>query len=116
MLAEEAAVLAFTGDPSSPQWLGPDQPIEELVDAVVTGNVDAETARDFLGESLAAMRSWHDELEQRARTGAERLATSHARVREDARMSGTVEVTPTLPVDVLGLYLLLPGPAAGGVA
>ncbi len=116
MLAEEAAVLAFTGDPRSPLWLGSDQPIEELLDAVVTGNVDTETARDFLGESLAAATAWHDELERRAQAGADRLAQSHARVREEARMSGSVEVTPSLPVDVLGVYLLLPGPAQGGAA
>lgn len=116
MLAEEAAVLAFTGEPTAPQWLGPDEPVNHLLDAVVTGNVDTETARDFLGESLAAIPAWHDELERRAQAGADRLAQSHARVREEARMSGSVEVTPSLPVDVLGVYLLLPGPAQGGAA
>jgi len=112
MLAEEVAVLAFTGDPAAPTWLAADD-VASLLDPNVTGNVDTETARDFLSESLAAMTGWHDQLAARAHHGAERLADSHRRVRDDARMSGRVEVTPTLPVDVLGVYVLLPAPSVG---
>ena len=110
MLAEDAAVLAFTGDPTAPQWIDDPATIAALLHAPVTGNVDRDTARDFLGEALAALPTWQDALAAQATLGAEQLAASHSRVREDARMSGRVEVTPSLPVDVLGVYVLLPAP------
>ncbi|MGB6059272.1 MAG: hypothetical protein WBF71_13525, partial [Microthrixaceae bacterium] len=114
MLAEEAAVLAFTGDPNAPQWIDDTTTVAGLLHAPVTGNVDRETARDFLGEALAALPTWQTALAERATLGAEQLAASHSRVRQDARMTGRVEVTPSLPVDVLGVYVLLPAPSRGG--
>ncbi len=37
-----------------------------------------------------------------------KLVRNHRRVREAARDVGSYEVTPCLPVDVLGVYVLLP--------
>lgn len=112
MLAEDAAVLAFTGDPTAPQWIDDAGEIIALLNAPVAGNVDRDSSKDFLGEALTALPAWQEALAAQATLGAEQLAASHSRVREDARMSGRVEVTPSLPVDVLGVYVLLP--ALGG--
>lgn len=109
MLAEEASTAAFTGDPADPRWIDPEESLAALLDARVTDNVDGDTAADFLGEALASLEVWQNELAVRAQSGAHRLADSHGRVREQARMTGRVEVSPTLPVDVLGVYVLLPG-------
>ncbi len=116
LLAEEATALAFVGDPSDPQWLeGAD--LEALLDARPSSGVTPELARDFLGECLEHLADWRPHLGDEAVRRADRLAEGHGRVREQARMSGSIDVTPTLPVDVLGVYVLLPAaPAAGGVS
>jgi|CXWK01.1.fsa_nt_gi superfamily II DNA or RNA helicase len=115
MLAEEAQVLAFTGSPDQPHWIDAGAaPPGDLLNASVAGNVTTETARDFLAEALGAIDGWGSALEARAQSGAARLAEGHANVRDQAKMAGSVEVTPALPVDVLGVYVLLPMP--GGAA
>ncbi|MCB1026463.1 MAG: hypothetical protein KDB24_01710, partial [Microthrixaceae bacterium] len=115
MLAEEAQVVAFTGKPAQPDWLEAatdGASLTKLLNAEVAGNVPTEVGRDFIEEALAAIDGWAGELEARAIAGAERLAEGHANVRDQAKMAGSVEVTPALPVDVLGVYVLLPMPGA----
>jgi superfamily II DNA or RNA helicase len=107
MLAEDAAALAFWGVAEEPDWVH-DAQVESLLSASPSANVDPDLARDLLGDALAALPSWQDHLQDRARARAAALAESHERVRSGARMTGRVEVTPTLPVDVLGVYVLLP--------
>lgn len=112
MLAEEAAAFVFTGSPGDPTWLDDDpDSIATLLDAPVGSNVPTGMAQEFLTEALDALPSWSTELQRRAHTGAEALADAHMRVREQARMAGSIEVTPSLPVDVLGVYVMLPDPA-----
>jgi superfamily II DNA or RNA helicase len=108
MLAEEAVVLAFTGEPANPVWL-PAEDVEALLAARPSGSVITDIARDFITETLDQLGDWRVQLDQEATSRARRLAESHGRVREQARMSGSIGVTPSLPVDVLGVYVLLPG-------
>lgn len=107
MLAETAAVLAFTGPPSDPTWLDADAS-EALLNAAPTGSVSEIQSEDFLEETLIDLEAWRSTLDERASVLAEELAQSHRRVRDGGRVGGTVEVTPTLPVDVLGAYVVLP--------
>lgn len=113
MLAEEAALLAFGGGPESPQWLDPSD-TEALLAATPAGNVASDAAREILGEVLAAEAAWRPHLDAEAHTRAEAVAEAHARVREADRRrvgggSARVRVVPQLPVDVVGVYVFLPG-------
>ena len=109
LLAEEAAVLAFTGDPSSPQWLAPTD-AEALLSAQPVANVAPGQAREVVDEMLAAGPGWLPILDGFARTAADHLLESHQRVRTALReRSARDRVEPRPPVDVLGLYVLLPG-------
>ncbi len=107
LLAESAEVLGFEGSPSDPQWLD-DAAVETLLAAVPVGNVSEGQAHDFLGEVLATMDEWRGRLDARAELLAGELAESHRRVRQGSGAAGRVEVVPALPVDVLGLYVLMP--------
>ena len=52
------------------------------------------------------------ELEAAALRRGEELLEAHRRVRAAARIKGVKqEIRPHLPVDVLGIYVLLPAPA-----
>jgi len=109
LLAEDAGVLAFTGDPRSPTWL-PSDHAHGLLAARPAGNVSPEQAQEFVTTMLAAAPTWRPALDDQARARAEALLNSHRRVRESIRLrSASYRVEPQLPPDVLGVYVLLPG-------
>lgn len=110
LLAEECAVLAFTGNPTTPQWL-PDEDAEDLLRVRPSGNVTVEQAREVLAEVVSVSDDWLPGLESDAARRAEELLADHRRVRQSSqrRVRG-LSVEAQLPVDVVGCYVLLPGP------
>jgi hypothetical protein len=111
LLAEDAAVHAFSGDASAPDWLD-DAEAEALLAAAPAGNVSPEQAREMVSRVVAAQGSWRGELESRAQIAAEELARTHRRVREGGRQAGArTSVVAQSPVDVLGVYVLSPVPS-----
>jgi superfamily II DNA or RNA helicase len=113
MLAEDAALAAFTGPPDHPVWLE-QAATEALLAAVPNRNVSPDAARDLVAEVLAAEGTWRVRLHAEADARADAVGEAHARVRAaDRRRSGGVTsrlaITPQLPVDVVGIFLFLPG-------
>ena len=83
---------------------GPDGLLAAEPAANLSETAAAEQIRltlDFLGTQIP-------HLEAVARERADALLTDHRRVREAAKDVGSYDVTPCLPVDVLGVYVLLP--------
>lgn len=110
LLAEDAGVVAFTGDPTAPRWLDAAS-AAALLDAAPSGNVPPSQASDLVGR-VVATAGWQAGLDIEAHRRADELAAAHARVRQSAtRRSVKAEATPQLPVDVLGVYVLLPVPS-----
>jgi len=113
MIAEEAALIAWTGSAADPHWLNDDE-IAELLSARPTANVsgDASFAAEVLAEALESVGIMTERLEATAHQRAESLAQSHMRVRESAGRRGGLlaryRAEPQLPVDVLGVYVYLP--------
>jgi hypothetical protein len=111
LLAEDAAVHAFSGDPTNPSWL-PAAEAEALLAAAPAANVSTEQARELVGRAMAAQATWRPHLEAQAVESAKELALTHRRVREGGRQSGArTSVHAQAPVDVLGLYVLTPVPS-----
>ncbi len=112
LLAEDAAVLAFTGDPNAPTWLE-SSAAEQLLAARPTANVALEQAAEVLAEVSAAADWLHSGVTDDAKRRAEALLDDHRRVRQSSqrRVRG-LAVEPQLPVDAIGCYVLLPGPPA----
>jgi superfamily II DNA or RNA helicase len=109
LLAEDAGVLAFTGDPHSPNWLAGDQ-AQALLAAAPSGNVSPQQAHEFVTDVLAASPTWQAALDEEAKRRAGELLDSHRRVRQSVRLrSASYRVEPHLPPDVIGVYVLLPG-------
>ncbi|NEE01151.1 helicase-related protein [Phytoactinopolyspora halotolerans] len=116
-VAEEARVLAFTGPPTAPNWLGQDA-VEQLLDSRPTANIPEDVARNMIGHVLDALPDMTPLLNEQAQAIAEELREAHIRVRTAARgeRAGALgvrglEVRPQLPVDILGVYVYRP---AGG--
>ncbi|HLX89799.1 MAG TPA: hypothetical protein VKR22_15245, partial [Acidimicrobiales bacterium] len=106
-LAEDVGVHAFTGLPASPAWLSADQ-IEEVLAATPTGNLGPEQRTQFLDRTLDGADNLTRHLAGFAAERAGALAKQHNRVREESSATRRATVTPHLPVDVLGMYILVP--------
>jgi len=115
MLVEDARVAAFAGPAEAPEWL-PGEEAERLAEeATPAGNVPPDVAREQLRRAAAEVERLRPALDEIARARAAALHAAHVRVREAAkRRTAGVRVEPQLPADVLGLYVLLPVPRAGG--
>lgn len=111
LLAEDARTLAFTGAPASPTWLSEDA-AEALYEARPAGNVTPDQARRFVQRATEDWDPISTYLEDKADELADELLDQHRRVRDAADSTGSYAVTPHLPPDVLGLYVLLPGGGA----
>lgn len=109
-VAEDALTLAFTGSAADPAWLAPAQ-IETLLDASPAGSVAPDLRTRMLERALAGLDALAPALAERAVGQAAEIEAAHRRVREGARASGTVRVTPQGEPDVLGLYVHLPAAA-----
>jgi len=107
MLAEECAVLAFTGAPEAAMWL---RDPNSLVNAVPAGNISAQQAADFVSKVVAGYNTLRPHIEVVAAERAKSLLKAHNRVRAAAPGAARriLRVEPHLPADLLGIYVLLP--------
>lgn len=107
LLAEEAGALAFPAGSAEPALTGDEA--AALLEAEAGGDLAAVArlrlltqARQRIEAALPAAIAAH------ARARAEALAEDHARVRAALPGAARVSVEPVLPVDVIGLYVLMP--------
>ncbi len=118
-VAEEARTLAFRGLPTNPTWLTADE-VTTLMSAQPTANTPPDRARAMIDGVLGALPHLDAELEAEAQRTADELHEAHTRVRQTARgreSAGALtlrglSVEPQLPVDLLGVFVYLPGGAA----
>jgi superfamily II DNA or RNA helicase len=106
MLAEESVALAIEGR-QNPRWLA-DEAVARLLECRPTGNLPREAASREIQQSLALLAGHHQRLEALAQERADALLADHERVRQAARDIGQHSVKPCLPVDVVGVFVLLP--------
>lgn len=106
MMAEETVALAAAGR-SQPQWLEGDA-VARLLECTPTGNLPAEAMSREIRTALDFLSTHSQQLQQLAARRAQALLTDHRRVREAARDVGQYSVSACLPVDVMGVYVLLP--------
>jgi superfamily II DNA or RNA helicase len=110
LLAEEAALRAFTGSAEDPTWLSAEE-TEALLAVSPHGNVAPAQARTLLAQAIPAIAGLEPELAEFAASRAEEVLAAHRRVHEEAKASGSFSARAQLPVDVVGTYLYFP--AAG---
>lgn len=106
MMAEEAVALAVAGR-SNPQWLE-GEAAARLLECTPTGNLPADAIQREIQTALDFISAHPAEIEQLAQRRAQALLVDHRRVREAARDVGQYSVSACLPVDVMGVYVLLP--------
>jgi superfamily II DNA or RNA helicase len=114
LMCEEAVAVAASGSEPFAE-LAPDM-TRQLLGAEATRNMPAPLRDRQLQTALDALPGWQSQLETMANARAQALLADHRRVREAAEGRGSYQVTASLPVDVMGLYVLLPDAGATAVA
>lgn len=114
LLAEECHLLAFEGAPDNARWLDDAQALKLLEATPAGNNVPAETAASFVERVVQGYEALRPYIETVAQQRATALLEAHERVRAAANTAGSriSRAEPQLPVDVLGIYVLLPRLAA----
>ena len=108
LLAEECAVVGFTGPPSNPIWLTPEDAKSLLEQANPVGDAPLGIKQAEIEELLSKITEIESDLELFARERSHSLSQSHRRVRAITQ-EGQIQVKPQLPMDILGVYILQPG-------
>lgn len=105
MCEEAVAVAAAGGGPFNE--LAPEQ-TRRLLGAEAVRNMPAPLRDRQVQSALDALPGWQPQLEAIAKARAQALLQDHRRVREAAEGRGGYQVNASLPVDVMGVYVLLP--------
>lgn len=106
MMAEETVALAVAGR-NNPEWLEGDR-VARLLECTPTGNLPMEVVQREIRTALDFIAAHPQQLQALAEQRAQTLLVDHQRVREAARDVGQYSVNACLPVDVMGVYVLLP--------
>lgn len=106
LLGEECVVVGFTGPPSNPVWLAPLEAKALLEQANPVGN--AVNPKQEIEDFLNSFDELKADLKVFAKERSLCLSQSHQRVRRITK-EVDVKVTPQLPMDLLGVYILQPG-------
>lgn len=106
MMAEETVALAVQGR-NTPQWQADDD-VSRLLECTPSGNLPPEAAQREIRTALDFLTAHTQQLQTLAQQRADALLADHQRVREATRDVGQYSVSPCLPVDVMGVYVLLP--------
>ena len=106
LLAEEAIGISFQG-------LGQDAILDgaealQLLEAEASSDIDAEARSRQIENALGRLGGYQSAIDQLATARAATLSDDHLRLTEAAGGGATVKVTPVLPADIIGLYVLLP--------
>jgi hypothetical protein len=106
-LAEECMVAGFTGSPSNPIWISPEQAMSLLQQATPFRDAPLALKQQEITEFLGRIDELKDDLERFAQERSHQLSQSHKRVRAITK-EGTIQVKTQLPLDILGVYILQP--------
>lgn len=106
LMAEETVTLAVKGR-ANPQWITGHE-VNQLLEYTPTGNLPKEAMHREIEYALDFLQGNTEQLESLAKERATALLEDHRRVREAARDVGQYSVKACLPVDVIGVYVLLP--------
>jgi len=84
----------------------------KLLSAEPARNMPGPVRERHVTDALAGLDGWRKTIEELAAERAQALLSDHRRVRAAADATGTFQIKPTLPVDVIGLFVLVPAHGA----
>ena len=107
-VAEEMLLWGYRGSPSDNDILDTDEVKALMASALPSANLTDQARAGFLESELENIAELGKELDGIALQRAEALIDAHERFRKVLGGKRFKVVEPVLPMDVLGLYILLP--------
>lgn len=107
-MAEEILPVSAAGRRSSTAVWDASGKASELISEKPQGNFTAAIAEGAIEKAEALLQDSADKLKEIAEARAKRLLEDHSKVKEYTAHGSVVSVEPCLPVDVMGIFVLLP--------
>jgi superfamily II DNA or RNA helicase len=111
IVAEEMLVWGYRGSPSDRQFLDTDEAMRLLDSARTSADLTAQSRENFLENELGLLEQLRADFDAVAEERSKHLVEAHERFSRFFRAGRFEVVYPVLPMDVLGLYILLPDAA-----
>ncbi len=108
LVAEEMLVWGYEGSPADNKILSHDHAVNLLERAVPTVNMSDHERKQWLSEELISADSLQKEFDKVAVERAQVLVEAHERFRKVLGGTRYKVVEPILPMDLMGVYILLP--------
>ena len=108
LVVEETQAVAAIGAGESAQWITEPAEVEKVLHFIPSSNLTGTAVQNAVRratEFAAAQTNWFNDF---ASKRAEELLSDHRRVRDASGDRGKFAVSPILPVDVMGVFVLLP--------
>lgn len=109
MLCEETVAVSATGTEGLLELSLADA--RTLLGTEALRNMPPAIRGRHIQQALESLPGWQGALEEIAQARAQSLLADHRRVREAAEARGSYQVAASLPVDVMGVYVLVPATA-----
>lgn len=111
IIAEEMLVWGYRGSPSQKDFLTRDEANRLVDDARASSDLSTPARASFLQNELTQLPSLKDEFDKVAEERSQHLVEAHERFSQFMDTKQFQVVYPVLPMDVLGIYVLLPDQA-----
>lgn len=108
IVAEEMLLWGWRGTPKSKEFLEHDEAKKLLTEARASSDLSPQARTQFLENELKLQAELESELDSVAETQSKRLVAAHERFSSLMDKQKFQVVYPVLPMDLLGLYVLLP--------
>lgn len=108
LIVEETQAVAVTGVGSNAEWISDPAEVEKLLHFIPSSNLTGDAVRNAIRRALDYAEANRARFESFAAERAKTLLADHRRVRDASDDRGSFGVKPILPVDIMGVFVLLP--------
>jgi len=108
IVAEEMLVWGYRGSPNDGNFLSNDEAMNLLLTARPSGDLTPQSRENFFNNETSLLGQLRKQFDAVAEERNKRLVEAHERFSRFFRAGRYEVVYPVLPMDIMGLYVLLP--------
>jgi len=108
IVAEEMMLWGWKGAPSEREFIGHEEAKRLLREARASSNLSPQARENFLDNELRLLNDLNQEFSVLAEEQSKRLVAAHERFSALMQKQRYQVVYPVLPMDLMGIYILLP--------
>lgn len=108
LIVEGTQAVAVTGVGSNAEWISDPAEVEKLLHFIPSSNLTGDAVRNAVRRAIDYAEANRPRFESFAAERAKTLLADHRRVRDASDDRGSFGVKPILPVDIMGVFVLLP--------